>query len=301
MPLPSRVLVTGAAGYIGRHLLKQLSHRGVTVRGFSRRTSPVIPGLADWYQGDITNPLEVRQAAAGCEAIVHLACLPLGAGRKNPAEAFQVNGNGTLNVLQAASELGQLQVVYASTGQVYAPSNRLPLREYDPTQSDSPYAAAKLCGEIMAHSFATELGLPVTTLRLFNVYGQPADGSQRATVENIFLKRLLAGQAPVIKGNPAEGRDFIHIDDVCQAFCLALEQPTVGEVINIGGGVLTTLLELAQHLIHLTHSSLEPVVEASDKAPVQFQADITRAKHLLGFQPQISVEAGLAHLLKEVK
>ena len=141
----------------------------------------------------------------------------------------------------------------------------------------------------------------MTILRLFNVYGPAADGSDRSTVETIFLKRILAGQAPVIKGNPAEGRDFIHIDDVVRCLRLVLNDKNShnnGEIINVGCGVLTTLPELAQKLIKLTGARLDPLIEAGreQRAPLQIQADTTRAKKRYGFEARISLEEGLAAL-----
>jgi UDP-glucose 4-epimerase len=296
-----RVLVTGASGYIGQHLVRQLSREGLSeIRGFSHRLRPIIPGLSEWYAGDITNLTDVREAVQGCDLVVHLACMPLGQSQQDPAAAFKVNATGTLNVLQATYELGNVKIIYTSTAQVYGQSKRLPLPEDDPTRPSSPYAASKLCGEIACQSFAYSFGLPVTVLRIFNVYGLAVDGSARPTVETIFLKRILEGQAPIVRGNPNEGRDFIHVDDVVRCIRMAMDGKAMGEVINVGTGVLTTLSNLAWKLIELIRSSLEPVVQPNGKSLTQIQADTTKAEQILGFHAQISLEDGLAQMVNEV-
>lgn len=301
MSAPGQVLITGTSGYIGQHLARWLSNKGLKVRGFSRRSRPSIPGLSEWFQGDITRPADVRQAVRDCDGVIHLACLSLGQGQQDPVAAFQINATGTLNVLQAAYDLGNIQIIYTSTAQVYGWPDRLPLREDDPARPNSPYAASKLCGEIICRSFAHSFGVPVTVLRLFNVYGLAADGSERPTVETIFLRRILEGQPPVIKGNPNEGRDFIHVDDVVRCICIAMDSPATGEVVNVGTGVLTTLNDLAWKLIALVGARLEPIVQSDGRGPLQIQADMAKASQVLGFRSQILLEEGLTQVVERVR
>lgn len=290
------VLVTGAPGYIGQHLVQSLLKDGVAVRGFSRSPRPVGRSTIEWRQGDVRRLADVEQAVQGCDAVVHLACLPLGQSWQDPLSDFSVNALGTLNVLQAARAAGVRRVVYTSTAQVYGFVERLPLAEADPVQPASPYAASKLCGEILCTTFARCYGLDTIVLRLFNVYGTPVDGSERPTVEAIFLRRVAQGLAPVIRGHPEEGRDFIHVNDVVRAIRLALD--TGGKVVNVGSGVMTTLLELARLVVDISGVQVNPVIEKTDVRPMRLQADGRQARRMLGFQAEIPLSEGLSQLLE---
>lgn len=293
------VLVTGASGYIGRHLVQALKAVGYEVRGFSRRPMPPEMDGIEWVEGSVTNWERVQSGVAGCQAIVHLACLSLPASLSDPLAAFRVNALGTLHVLQAAHQEGNCPVVFTSTAQVYGSPQRLPIDEEHPVRPAGPYAAGKLCGEVMAFSMARSVGLPVTVLRLFNVYGPALDGRQRPTVEAIFVRRVARGLPPVICGHPHDGRDFIHVRDVVRAISLALERPPVGDKpLNIGAGVMTTVRELAGLVIRLSGCNLEPIVQVEDRLAFQLQADVTRAAHCLGFRSQIKLEDGLAEMLR---
>ncbi|MDH4136376.1 MAG: NAD-dependent epimerase/dehydratase family protein [Anaerolineae bacterium] len=292
-----RVLVTGASGYIGQHLIESLLIDDIAVRGFSRGPRPVGLSAIEWQQGDVRRLADVQQALQDCDAVVHLACLPLGQSLQDPLSDFHVNALGTLSVLNAARIAGLCQVVYTSTAQVYGYPERLPVGEKDATQPASPYAASKLCGEILCTTFARCYGLGTVVLRLFNVYGTPVDGSEQPTVEAIFLRRVAQGLPPIIKGNPKEGRDFIHVSDVVRAIRLALDMEGTGEVINVGTGVMTTLRELARLIIAISGAKTSPVVERTDGRPMRIQADVCRARQVLGFQTEISLLEGLSQML----
>jgi UDP-glucose 4-epimerase len=132
---------------------------------------------------------------------------------------------------------------------------------------------------------------------LFNVYGTPVDGSERPTVEAIFVRRVAQGLPPIVKGNPEKGRDFIHVSDVVRAIRLALDMEWTGEVINVGTGVMTTLLELARLIIAISGAKISPVVERTDVRPMRIQADVRKARQVLGFQTEISLLEGLSQML----
>jgi UDP-glucose 4-epimerase len=296
MAAPERVLVTGASGYLGQHLVRQLSALGMAVRGLARRPPPVRSDI-EWVQGDVTDPDQVRSAMQDCDAVVHLACVPLNLSQDDPVTAFEINGVGTLNILQSAYERANVDVIYTSTAQVYGPGEQLPLADDHPVNPNSPYAAGKLWGEIACQTYARRYGVPVTILRIFNVYGLTVDGCERPTVETIFIRKVLEGQPPLIKGHPQTGRDFIHIDDVIRCLILALLGPKQGEIINVGTGVLTTLRDLARTIIELSGVSMDPIVQSEPEQAVQLCADMTKADQILGFQPRITLEAGLHQIL----
>jgi len=296
--LLQRVLVTGASGYIGQHLVQSLLKDDIAVRGFSRGPRPVGLSSIEWRQGDVRRLADVEQAVRGCNAVVHLACLPLGQSWQDPLNGFHVNALGTLNVLHAAKAAGVRQVVYTSTAQVYGVVDHLPVTEKVPTQPVSPYAASKLCGEVLCTTFTCCYGLGTVVLRLFNVYGTPVDGSERPTVETVFVRRVAQGLPPVIKGDPEEGRDFIHVSDVVRAILLALDMGVTGEIINGGSGVMTTLLELARLVIEISGAQMNPVVEKTDARPMRLQADVRKARRVLGFEAEISLSEGLSQMLE---
>lgn len=290
------VLVTGASGYIGRHLVRSLLDDGVGVRGLSRAPRPA-GSAADWRQGDVTRLSDLVAAMQGCDAVVHLACRGLRQSWDDPVEDFAVNAAGTLNVLQAAGIAGVRQVVYTSTAQVYGFAERLPVAEDQPPRPNSPYAASKLCGEVLCTSFADSYGLGVVVLRLFNVYGPPADEGERPSVETVFVRRVAAGLPPVIASHPDEARDFIHVSDVVRAIRLALGTRLAGEVLNVGSGVMTTVRELAALAIELSGERLSPVVEGAEGRPMRMQADTRKARRVLGFESEVPLRVGLAELL----
>lgn len=294
----SRVLVTGASGYVGRHVLNGLLEAGIDVRGFARRPQPTDLLRVEWRQGDIRHLGEVIQAARGCDGVVHLASLPLVESWQDPQADFEVNAQGTLNVLQAARVTGLNRVVYTSTAQVYGFPKHLPVAESAPPRPASPYAASKLCGEILCETFARAYGIGTMILRLFNVYGPSVDGEQRQTVEAIFARRVARGLPPVIEGNPEEGRDFIYVGDVVRGILLALSLDMTGQTLNIGSGQMTTLLELAQLVIEVGRAKTTPLIEGNLSQPaMRLQADMRQAWQVLGFRPQTSLRNGLARMI----
>ncbi|OGH56112.1 MAG: hypothetical protein A3G34_12805 [Candidatus Lindowbacteria bacterium RIFCSPLOWO2_12_FULL_62_27] len=279
------VLITGADGYIGRHLAPVLAARGLRVCSI---------------RADVRRASEVRAAMEGIDVVVHLACLPVNRSFEFPDEDFEVNALGTFNVLDAARRAGVKKVVYTSTCEVYGPPDAQPVDETHPVRPASPYAASKHSGELSCLIMCRVFGLPTTILRLFNVYGLSAGLEERPTVEAAFMKNVLQGRAPVIKSHPGTARDFVHVRDVCRAIALAIDaEAASGEIINIGAGVATSLQDLADLVIRLTGVAVKPQIApaaSSSDPPLVCQADIRKAARLLGWHPEVTLSEGLEEI-----
>lgn len=292
----TKILVTGASGYIGQHLCLALAESGWHVRGLSRSPRPGHLDKIEWQSGDITDAQAVACAVTESRIIVHLACLPLVLSTHDPIEAMRVNVGGTVQVLEAARRADAERLVFASTGQVYGGQSPLPNAETDLPLPASPYAASKLAAEIWCQAYTHAYELPVQILRLFNIYGMAANGHPRPTVETAFLQQIRRGQRPQVRGNPQSGRDFIHIQDVVRAISLALTSPPWEGPLNIGTGVLTTLVDLAHLAARVLNQPIEPEIIETGEPCVRFQADTARAQARLGFRAEVELEAGLRQL-----
>jgi UDP-glucose 4-epimerase len=288
------VLVTGAAGYIGQHLCMALLRSGYQVRGFSRSEQPAHLSGVEWVIGDLTDKGPIDRVVAGCQMVVHLACLPLSESRKNPLRAEVVNVEGTMRVLEAAANIGVDKFIYTSTGQVYGGQASLPNREDQCVYPDTAYAISKLHGEKWCDYYAKQYHIPVTILRLFNVYGAAVAGTPRSTIDSVFINEIQQGRHPTISGSPESGRDFIYFSDVLSALLLAIKAPVIPGPINIGTGILTTYSDLARTAGRiLGREDLEPRHIETGEPPIRFQADVTSAKQDLGFDAKVSLEDGL--------
>ena len=295
------VLITGASGYIGQHLTKALLNRNWEVSGIGRSRKPKNLKVSKWIQGRITDPEAIKEAIGGVTTIIHLAANSLDASTNSPEEADRINTGGTVRLLEAARRNRIERFLYASSGQVYGGSSRLPNSEDDFARPTSPYAASKLAAEIWCRLYSKIHNLPVTILRLFNVYGLAVDGSPRSTVETIFLQQILLGKRPRIIGNPLSGRDFVHVDDVVNAMVLSLNNPTQRKIINVGTGTMTTLKNLAQMAGEIMGSDTQPEIAGTANELSRYQADTTRAKNALGFEARIELKNGLQSIARALR
>jgi UDP-glucose 4-epimerase len=294
------VLVTGGAGFIGSHLVRELIALGHAVRvldNFSSGHRENLAGLAlEIIEGDIRDQDLVRRAMEGVELVFHLAAMvSVPQSMAQPLDCYAVNLSGSLNVLWQARAAGARRVILASSCAVYGEAED-PLVEEAPTAPLSPYADSKLAMERAAQLFTRAFGLPTVSLRYFNVYGpRQAPDSDYAAVIPRFITRMLEGQPPLIHGDGLQTRNFVYVEDVVRANLLAAKTPqAVGGVFNVGGQRSVSVLELAETLQRLIPSA--PRWEHGPARPGDIRhsaADLEAAARALGYRPQIDLEQGL--------
>ena len=301
-------VVTGGAGFIGSnivHRLVALGHEARVVDNLATGRAENLEGLADgivMYEGSILDAALLNEAFAGADYVLHQGAIPsVPKSVKDPAASNAANVDGTLNVLLAARDAGVKRVVYASSSSVYGDTPVLPKHEDMTPNPQSPYAVSKLAGEHYCCVFTRVYGLETVSLRYFNVYGPRQDPkSHYAAVVPIFTRRLLAGAAPTVFGDGEQSRDFTFIEDVVAANLQAAEAPgAAGAVVNLGCGERHTLNELIALLQELTGHDVAP--EYADARPGDVkhsQADISRARELIGYDPQVSFEEGIRRTLE---
>jgi UDP-glucose 4-epimerase len=298
-----RVLVTGGAGFIGSALVRGLVEVGHEVLVLddlstgSRLNLEEVP--VRLIEGDVRDPRTVRDAVDGAEVVFHLAALPsVARSVADPIRSHAVNVDGTLNVLMAARDRGVRRLVYTSSSSVYGDTPSLPKHEDMPVQPRSPYAAAKLAGEAYCRAFAASFALETVSLRPFNVFGPRQDPeSQYAAVIPRFATRMLAGQRPEVSGDGRQTRDFTYVDNMVEALILAAGAgpDAAGEVMNVGCGARTSLLELVAALNRIIGTELAPEFVDPRTGDVRdSEASVEKAGRLIGYRPTVDVREGLA-------
>jgi UDP-glucose 4-epimerase len=302
-------LVTGGAGFIGSHLVEALLERGQSVRvldDFSTGNPANLVPVADRIEvitGDLTNLATVREAAEGVEVIYHQGALPsVPRSVADPWTTHQVCATGTLHVLMAAREAGVRRVVYAASSSAYGNSERLPKRESDPTEPLSPYAVAKLAGEQYCAAFSKVYGLETVRLRYFNVFGpRQSPDSPYAAVIPLFIEAILNGRPPRLHGDGLQSRDFTYISNVVDANLRAAEASNAsGKVYNVACGERITLLDLVAKINQLLGTNVQPVHAEARPGDVRHsQADVSRARADLGYEPRVGWEEGLRRCVEK--
>jgi len=302
-----RVVVTGGAGFIGVHSVETLLDAGADVmviddlRHASHRP---LPAAARLENADVAEaPARAAIVAWRPAAILHLAAQG-GVNRswREPAADAHINVLGTVSILSAAIAAGCRRVVVASSGgALYGAAGRLPTPEDEPSKPRSPYGTAKLCIEHYLGHFTRAGALDALALRYGNVYGPGQDGTGEAGVVAISSSRLLAGQAPVIRGDGSQTRDFTYVGDIVAANLLGLDSTATGAV-NIGTGRETAIGDLVRSLCELAGYSDEPEAEALPPGEVTRSAlDNRRAGDLLGWHPHVCLEDGLARTFESFR
>jgi UDP-glucose 4-epimerase len=298
-------LVTGGAGFIGSHLVRALLERGWQVRVLDDLSSGSEANLAgseaELLRADVCDRTAVAQAVAGVRRVFHQAAfVSVPQSLEKPRRCFEVNLLGTLNLLDESRRAGVERVILASSCAVYGP-HPAPVREADELLAGNPYAESKVAMERIGGLYAQEMGLPVISLRYFNVYGpRQSPGSSYAAVIPGFISHLLRGEPPAIHGDGLQTRDFVFVEDVVRANLLAGDSGRAeGQALNIGSGKSTSVLELAQILQRWFPQAPDPVHGAARPGDIRSSgAVIDRARDELGFRPQVDLPDGLARTVE---
>jgi NAD dependent epimerase/dehydratase len=303
-----KVLVTGADGFIGSHLVEALLEEGCRVKAFVYYNSFNSWGWLDTlpksklnnievFQGDIRDPNGVRTAMRGTDLVFHLAALiGIPFSYHSPDSYIDTNVKGTLNILQAARDFGSSRVVVTSTSEVYGTARYAPMDEKHPLQGQSPYSASKIGADKIAESFYLSFKVPVITARPFNTYGPRQ--SARAVIPTI-ITQLLNGAKEIKLGALHPTRDLNYVSDTCAGFiALAKCDAAVGKTFNIGSGREITIKSLAEHIIAATGKKAVIASDILRKRPKNSEVerllcDNTQINALAGWQPKISLEKGL--------
>ncbi len=293
-------VVTGGTGFIGSHLVAELLRQGHEVHVVDNRVAGLKESRlhtgAIYHDADICNPDALKSIFAGASYVFHTAALPrLQFSIDHPHESHHVNVVGTFIVLLAARDAGVKKVIYSASSSAYGDQPTMPLKESMQVDPKSPYGLQKYIGELNARMMSKIYNLPTVSLRYFNVYGPGGDvGGAYALLIPKFIARRLAGEPLVVYGDGEQTRDFTHVRDIVRANILAAESPQVGkgEVINIGAGHNVSINRIAE-LIGGTVEHIEARLEPRDTL-----ADNTLAKQLLGWEPQVTIEEGIAELKK---
>jgi len=295
-------LVTGGAGFIGSHLTEELVRRGHRVRVVDNLSTGRRQNLAqiagvDFVEGDLAEPEVARRAVEGVDFVLHQAAIPsVPRSVEDPLTSHRANITATLHVLLAARDAGVRRVVYAGSSSAYGDTPTLPKVESMPTAPLSPYALQKLVGEQYAGLFTQLYGLETVTIRYFNVFGPRQDpSSPYSGVISLFISALAEGRAPTIHGDGEQTRDFTYVANVVDGVLRACEAPHAsGEVINVATGSRISINGLFRALRDLVGARVEPVYAPARAGDVRdSQADIEKARRLLGYAPIVGFEEGL--------
>jgi UDP-N-acetylglucosamine/UDP-N-acetyl-alpha-D-glucosaminouronate 4-epimerase len=299
-----RYLVTGGAGFIGSNTVDELVRRGHSVVVLDDLSSGKEDNLAElrnkitFIKGSITDIEVVRKAMYEAEYVLHLAArTSVPRSVKDPIETNKINIDGTLNVLVAAKELKVKRVVFAASSSAYGETPTLPKVETMQPQPISPYGVTKFVGELYGQTFGRCYGLENVSLRYFNIFGPRQDpSSPYSGVLAKFCTAFLEDTPPLVFGDGEQTRDFTYVENAVQANLLACEAPTVsGKVFNVGVGGRVSLNAVLRELSKITGKTLEAKYEPPRDGDIRdSQADISQAKELLGYVPQVTFEDGLA-------
>ncbi len=304
----TKVLVTGADGFIGSHLVEVLVKHGANVRAFVFYNSFNSWGWLDSlpkevidqveiFSGDIRDPHGTADALHGCDVVFHLAALiAIPFSYHSPDAYVDTNVKGTLNILQAAKKYETERVIVTSTSEVYGTALYAPIDELHPLQAQSPYSATKIAADSLAKSFFCSFNTPVTTVRPFNTYGPRQ--SARAVIPTV-ITQLLDGQEKLYLGSTSPTRDFNYVEDTVAGFiALAGCDDTIGEEVNISSGTEHSIADVADILVDQINPNAKIIAQDQRMRPEKSEVfrllgDNTKIKKFTDWEPQFSLEQGL--------
>jgi NAD dependent epimerase/dehydratase len=310
----SKILITGADGFIGSHLTEAAVRAGYDVRAFVLYNSfgswgwldqcdQAVRGKFEIFAGDVRDPYGVRAAMRSCDAVLHLAALiAIPYSYHSPDTYVDTNIRGTLNVVQAVRDLGVSRLVHTSTSEVYGTAQFVPITEQHPLQGQSPYSASKIGADQIAWSFHRSFGTPVVILRPFNTYGPRQ--SARAVIPTI-ITQIASGERRILLGALHPTRDFSFVSDTVAGFLAALRsERCVGEVINIGSGFEISIGETARTIGAVMRAEVEIREDPARLRPPASEVERlcaanAKARELLGWQPQYAGLDGLRRGLSQ--
>ncbi len=307
--MSTKVLVTGGAGFIGSHVVDRLVKDGYKVKVLDNLSSGKLDNIqghlsskrVDFVKGDIRDVSFVRKSFEGIDTIIHMAALvsvPLSI--ENPTLTFDINLLGTLNMLRTSIEKHVNRFVFISSCAVCGDPASLPVSEKTEAHPISPYAESKLIGERYCLGFSERQMLRSVVLRFFNVYGPRQGMNEYSGVITRFIERCKNKLPMTIYGDGFQTRDFVNVEDVARAVSISVKSKVDGEVFNIGSGHATSINELAKTILELADIDLEICHEKPRSGDIRASyADISKARKLLGYKPQVSLREGLRCLVQE--
>jgi nucleoside-diphosphate-sugar epimerase len=305
IPSGARCLVTGGAGFIGSNLVDRLLAGGASVRVLDDFSTGKLENLAEagdqveGLEGSVTDPAACAAACRAVDVVFHQAALPsVERSVIDPVASHEVGGTGTLNVLVAARDAGVRRVVYAGSSSAYGDTPELPKHEGMVPNPRSPYAAAKLTGEMYCQAFADVYDIEAVVLRYFNIFGPRQDPtSLYSAVIPLFVTKALAGEAPVINGDGEQTRDFTFVDNAVDANVLAATSPAGrvnGQVFNVGCGDRISVNTLWHEIRRSTGAAVEAMYGPPRAGDVRDSlADLSSIRERMGYHPIVSLEEGL--------
>lgn len=309
-----KILVTGADGFIGSHLTEALVRAGYSVRAFVFYNSfnswgwldhvpAELKGQFEVFAGDVRDPYGVREAMKGCDAVLHLAALiAIPFSYHSPDAYVDTNVRGTLNVLQAARDMGISRVIHTSTSEVYGTARFVPITEEHPLAGQSPYSATKIAADQLAYSFHASFGLPVVTVRPFNTYGPRQ--SARAVIPSIIIQ-LASGRSRIRLGAISPTRDFNFVGDTVRGFIAALESDGwAGETVNVGSNYEISVGDTARLIAELMGVELDIESDETRFRPAKSEverlwASNAKAEQLFNWRPEFAGVEGFRRGLQK--
>lgn len=307
-----KVLVTGAGGFIGSHLVERLVGLGAEVRAFVRYNSrndqgliellpPEVKDAIEVVMGDLRDAETMRDLARNIDIVFHLAALiAIPYSYLHPREVVETNIMGTLNMLNAARDYRVKKIIHTSTSEVYGTAQYVPIDEKHPLQGQSPYSASKIGADMLAGSFYRSYNMPIAIIRPFNTYGPRQ--SARAVIPTIISQALTKEQ--ILLGSLYPTRDYTYVDDVVEAFIKVAESSSsIGEVINIGSNFEISIGDIAAKVLSMVGKNKQIVTDPRRMRPEQSEVerlwcDNSKARKLLGWEPKLNFDEGLSRTIK---